>query len=249
MADASDPHRNRLLVAEQHLGHRFSDPARLLQACTHASRCGAQASAKQKREQANERLEFLGDALLGAALCLMLYRRFPDSDEGELSRWKAKLASREVLAEAIARTALLDLCLVGHQLGTGGPTSWPMSVKANLCESLLAGVFLDGGWNPLLTAVERLLGPLLEDPLHGVEDPRMQLQTWCLQHHRTLPVYQAARSGGSDHEPEFTASVQVGERTAQGTGPSRKRAEAAAAARLLLDLAQPQGQAQPQSQR
>lgn len=236
MADAADPDANRLQVAEQALGHRFADPALLLQACTHTSRCGAQASAKRKREEANERLEFLGDALLGASLCLQLYRRFPEASEGELSRWKASLASREVLARAMDGSPLLPLCRVGAQLGDEGPGSWPTSVKANLCESLLAAAFIDGGWDALHRAVERLLGPLLDDPAHGVQDPRMQLQTWCLEHHRTLPTYRSERSGGNDHAPEFSATVTAGERTGTGTGPSRKRAEAAAASALLATL-------------
>ena len=110
-------------------------------------------------------------------------------------------------------------------------------MKANFCEALLAAVFLDGGWEALLTAVERLLGATLTDPAHGVQDTRMQLQTWCLEHHRTLPVYTSERSGGSDHAPEFSASVTCGERTATGSGPSRKRAETAAAEALLRLLA------------
>ena len=105
MADATDPSLARtatlLQQAEQDAGHRFNDPSLLQRACTHASRCGAQATPEQKRAQANERLEFLGDALLGAAVCLQLYRRFPDADEGELSRWKSRLVSRDVLAAAL----------------------------------------------------------------------------------------------------------------------------------------------------
>ncbi len=237
MADVVDSRTNRLAVAAQTLGHHFADADLLLQACTHASRCGAQASARQKREQANERMEFLGDALLGASLVLHLYRRFPHADEGELSRWKASLASREVLARAIETTGLLEHCLVGNQLGDGGPDSWPVSVKANLCESLVAAVFLDAGWDALHRCIGLLLGPFLDDPAHGAEDPRMTLQAWCLQHHRALPRYETVRSGGSDHAPSFSATVIAGERTASGDGLSRKRAEAAAAAKLLASLA------------
>ena len=233
MPDHADPTNSRMAVASQALGHAFTDADLLLQACTHASRCGAQASARQKREQANERLEFLGDALLGAALCLQLFRRFPDADEGELSRWKARLASREVLAKAIDGTGLLAHCLVGAQLGGGGPDTWPVSVKANFCESLLAAVFLDGGFDALHGAVELLLGALLDDPVHGHEDPRQRLQIWCLEHHRALPTYVCSHTSGTAHEPVFTASVTAGERTATGSGASRKRAESAAAQALL----------------
>ncbi len=237
MAEPVDPARAaraaRLQAVTAALGHQFSDEDLLLRACTHASRCGAQASARQKREQANERIEFLGDALLGASLCLQLYRRFPDADEGELSRWKAKLASREVLAAAIDLSRLLDHCLVGAQLGDGGHDTWPVSVKANLAEGLLGGVFLDGGWEALHRAVERLLGGLLDDPTHGVADPRMQLQALCHQHRRPLPTYTCERASGTDHAPEFRATVSVGALFGEGRGTSRRRAEAVAAAGLL----------------
>lgn len=236
MSDRADPNLARLAAAHQALGHLFQEEDLLIKACTHASRCGAQASAQQKREQANERLEFLGDALLGAALCLQLFRRFPEADEGELSRWKARLASREVLAKAIEGVGLLPHCLVGAQMGVGGPETWPVSVKANFCESLLAAVFLDGGFAVLHTAVERLLGPLLEDPVHGHEDPRQQLQIWCLEQHKELPTYCCSHTAGTAHAPIFTASVTAGEQTACGTGPSRKRAESAAAQALLKSL-------------
>ncbi len=240
MADAADPTRSRLAAllqqAETDLGHRFNQPELLTQACTHASRCGAQAAPETKLTEANERLEFLGDALLGAALCLQLYRRFPAADEGTLSRWKAKLASREVLAQALDGTGMLAYCAVGSQFGGRGPTTWPVSVKANFCEALLAAVFLDGGWDPLRRAVECLLAARLEDPAHGVQDPRQQVQEWCLAHLRSLPLYTCVRSGGSDHLPEFTATVTAGPHQASGTAVSRKRAEAAAAETLLERL-------------
>lgn len=236
MPDHADPTLSRLALAHQALGHAFGNSDLLLQACTHASRCGAQATPEQKREQANERLEFLGDALLGAALCLQLFRRFPDADEGELSRWKARLASREVLAKAIDGSGLLAHCLVGAQLGGGGPDTWPISVKANFCESLLAAVFLDGGFEALHDAVDRLLGALLDDPVHSHEDPRQRLQMWCLEHHRALPAYVCAHTSGTAHAPVFTASVSAGEHTATGSGASRKRAESAAAEALLRAL-------------
>jgi len=164
----------------------------------------------------NERIEFLGDALLGASLCFQLYRRFPAADEGELSRWKAKLASREVLAAAIDTTGLLPHCLVGAQLGDGGPESWPVSVKANLAEGLLGGIFLDGGWEALHRA-----------------DPRMRLQELCHQHQRPLPTYTCERRGGTDHDPEFYATVSVGNLQGTGSSNGRRRAEANAALMLL----------------
>jgi ribonuclease-3 len=214
------------------LGHHFQDSALLTQACTHASRCGAQVTHAQKRRKANERLEFLGDALLGGALCLLLYRRFPEADEGPLSRLKSRLVSRQVLALAIEESGLLPYCSVGSQMGN----AWPDSVKANLCEAMLAAIFLDGGWEALVTAVERLLASRIHDPEATAEDARMRLQAWCLEQHKRLPDYTCDRCGGTDHEPEFLATASIADQSAKGKGTSRRRAEAAAAEALMAVL-------------
>src|SRR4051812_22908445 len=121
MAEPVEISTARIDAVAAALGHRFRDPALLLQACTHTSRCGAQASPADKRRAANERFEFLGDALLGAALCELLVLRFPDLDEGPLSRLKSALVSRATLARAIDDTGLLAHCLVGQQMSQPWP--------------------------------------------------------------------------------------------------------------------------------
>ena len=216
------------------LGHRFTNVALLMQACTHTSRCGAQATPADKRRDANERLEFYGDALLGAALCGLLFQRFPDLDEGPLSRLKSGLVSRTTLARAIEDSGLLVYCFVGLQM----TQPWPDSVKANFAESILCAIHLDGGWFKLVTAVERLLGSRLQDPTAGDEDARMRLQVWCLEHHKQLPIYTSERSSGSDHEPIFRATVVIAKYQASGDGTSRRRAEAAAAVALMTLVVQ-----------
>lgn len=232
MGESATTTTERIDAVAATLGHRFNDPALLLQACMHTSRCGAQATPADKRRDANERMEFLGDALLGAALCQLLYRRFPDLDEGPLSRLKSTLVSRATLARAIETTGLLAYCLVGAQMSH----PWPDSVKANFAESLLGAIHLDGGWPALVTAVERLLGSRIEDPAAGDEDARMRLQVWCLEHHKVLPVYTSERSGGTDHEPVFRATAVIAGKQASGDGTSRRRAEAAAATALMALL-------------
>jgi ribonuclease-3 len=211
------------------LGHRFADEALLLKACTHASSCAPQATATQRLQDANERLEFVGDALLGAALCVMLLEKFPDASEGRLSRLKARLVSRTALARIAERTQLLTHCLIGAQMRE----PWPDSVKANLMESLLAAVHLDGGWPALQKAVMLIYAEQFAAGLGDEEDAKTKLQEWCLAQHRKLPTYSSERSGGSDHSPEFTARVSIGEHAASASGSSRRRAEAAAAADLL----------------
>jgi hypothetical protein len=103
----------------------------------------------------------------------------------------------------------------------------------------VGAVFLDGGWDAAVRAVERLLAPELADATQGDADPRMALQEWSHANHQKLPVYVSPRTGGTDHLPEFTSTVTAGDRSATGTGVSRKKAEAAAAAALLELLKQP----------
>ncbi len=217
------------------MGHAMRDHALLRRALTHASRCAAQASRAQALQSSNERLEFLGDALLGAALAQILYDRNPTRDEGHLSLLRGRLQSRATLARTLSASALLGHCRVGAQLG-GEPASWPDSVKANFAEAVLAAVWLDGGWGALRGAVERFLAQALEDPQGAREDPRLRLQSWALEHFQALPSYACSRLGGSDHRPEFQAEVAVGPHHAHGTGGSRRRAEAAAAEALLTQL-------------
>ena len=234
MSERSEISPARLDAVAAMLGHRFVNVALLVQACTHTSRCGAQATPADKRRDANERLEFYGDALLGAALCGLLFQRFPELDEGPLSRLKSGLVSRATLARAIEDSGLLAYCLVGLQM----TQPWPDSVKANFAESILCAIHLDGGWSKLVTAVERLLGSRLQDPAAGDEDARMRLQVWCLEHHKQLPSYTSERSSGSDHEPIYRATVVIANYQASGDGTSRRRAEAAAAMALTALVVQ-----------
>ena len=235
MPEASEVDPEALVAVELVFDHVMTNQRLLRQALTHASRCGAQATPAYKLRAANERLEFLGDALLGAALASMLYERFPASDEGHLSRLRGQLASRATLARAMESGPLLAYCLAGPQLGPD-PASWPDSVKANVAESILAAIWLDAGWAPLKHAVERFLSPFLDEPGSGREDARMRVQSWSLEHVKRLPEYLCERTGGTDHEPEFTAQVTVGAHQASGAGRSRRRAETAAAQALLALL-------------
>lgn len=234
VADIARP-ETRLEFAERVLGHRFQDPDLLLQGCTHASRLGAQSTPEDRRRSANERMEFLGDAVLGAAVAIAVYRRNPQVDEGWLSRAKSNLVSRAMLAKVADRCGLLAHAVIGGQVGPEPPES----VKANIVEGVIGAAFLDGGWQPAVAVVEHLLAPELADQTQGDADPRMALQEWSFAACQKLPVYSCVRSGGTDHAPEFSATVTAGERSTTGTGVSRKKAEAAAASALLAQLRTP----------
>jgi len=222
----------RLEFAERVLGHRFADADLLLQGFTHASRLGAQATPEDRRRAANERMEFLGDAVLGAAVAIAVYRANPQADEGWLSRAKSNLVSRAMLARVADRCGLLAHAVIGGQVGPLPPES----VKANIVEGVIGAAFLDGGWPSAVNVVERLLAAELSDQTQGDADPRMAVQELSLSTTQKLPVYTCARNGGTDHAPEFRATVTVGTHCAAGTGVSRKKAEAAAATALLAEL-------------
>ncbi len=230
MADSVDPDAQRRAAVAQATGHQMRDPLLLRRGCTHASACGAQASAADKRRLANERLEFLGDAVLGAALCDLLCTAWPEVDEGDLSRRKARLASRATLAVIMEETGLLAHCSVGLVAGN----HWPESIKANLMEGILGAIYLDGGFPALRGAVERLFSSRIADAAGAIDDDRQRLQVWALAHHRRLPTYTTSQTGGSLHAPEFTAVVVVDDRQAAGVGGSRRKAEESAARALLV---------------
>nr|MDA3962024.1 putative dsRNA-binding protein [Planctomycetota bacterium] len=174
-----------------------------------------------------------GYTLLGAAVGENLFHRHPDACEGQMSRWRARLVSRKALARAMEQRELLPHCRVGAQV----QEPWPDSVKANLAESILAAIYLDGGWDAVRQAVAKLLDGFYDDvDTAPPPDVKNQLQQWALEHHKTLPDYSSERSGGSDHAPEFNCQVSVGGHSATGTGTSRRRAEAAAASALLSEV-------------
>ena len=173
--------------------------------------------------------------MLGAVVALAVYRLNQQADEGWLSRAKSNLVSRAMLARIAERHAFLDHAVIGGQVGPEPPES----VRANVVEGVIGAVFLDGGWQAAVVVVERLLVTELADQTQGDADPRMALQEWSLATCQKLPVYTCVRSGGTDHAPEFRATVTVGERCEAGAGVSRKKAEAAAATALLAMVRPP----------
>ncbi|TVR15152.1 MAG: ribonuclease III [Planctomycetota bacterium] len=216
---------------DERLGHRFRDLDLLRQGLTHASVHSGQEESSNRLQQHNERLEFLGDTMLGAAIGAMAFAYYPDADEGLLSRVKSQLVSRKTLARAWDAHGLQPLAIIGPQM----QHPLPISVRANLLEGLLGAIYLDGGWEAVYEAVQRLLGPALESlGAEGVAaDTKNALQMWCLQHYQRLPEYHCERCGGTDHDPIFRAQVQIADHTTTAIGNSRRQAERNAAAALL----------------
>ena len=217
---------SRSAALEERLGHRFADPRLLEQALTHRSR-GA---------DNYERLEFLGDGVLGCAVADELYARFPHLSEGKLTRLRASLVREETLAE-VGKTLGIDGCL---RLGEGelaaGPEPRP-SILADALEAVLGAVFLDGGYAAARSAVLAAFGPHIErlDPERPAKDAKTRLQELLQAQHRPLPQYRVIGVQGEAHRQSFEVQCSVDglDVKATGTGTSRQRAEQQAAKAML----------------
>ncbi len=188
----------------------------------------------------NERLEFLGDAILGQAVTVHLFRTHPDLDEGSLAKRRASVVSTVALAEVARTIGLGDHILLGRgETQTGGRDK--DSILADSMEAVIGAAFLSAGQDEAQRLVLRLVAPLLSDPARygAAMDPKTSLQE--LAAHLTLapPVYRVEASG-PDHHRVFTATVTVGDVARDGIGSSKKQAEMAAALavwRVLSDRA------------
>ncbi len=213
---------------EKALGHRFKNQQMLEIALTHASVRGD----KGKRSD-NERLEFIGDRVLGLAIAEHLNERFPDGSEGDLARRYNRLVRGEACAK-VARAIDLGayLILSDSEAGSGGRAK--STILADAMEAVLGAVFLDAGFAPARTVVHRLWESLLEDlPAVGV-DAKSALQEWAQGQGLDLPQYVDIAREGPDHAPRFTIEVRIsGREPAQGQGASKRAAEQAAARTLL----------------
>lgn len=185
----------------------------------------------------NERLEFLGDSILGQAVTVMLYRTYPHLDEGDLAKRRASLVSSAALAEIARGIGLGDYIRLGRgETLTGGREK--ASILADTVEALIGAVYLDSGGEVATAFVLRLVAPLLADPdRFGVSmDPKTSLQELAAHRGAGVPVYSVTETG-PDHSKIFIATVVVGSAvTASGEGTSKKYAEMAAAREAFVLL-------------
>jgi ribonuclease-3 len=214
---------------EKRLGHRFATPRLLEQALTHRSR-GA---------DNNERLEFLGDGVLGCAMADELYARFPALSEGKLTRLRASLVREEALAEVAKSLGLAEFVRLGEGEIAAGPEPRP-SILADALEAVLGAVFLDAGYDAARKTVLATFGPLIErlDPERPAKDAKTRLQEILQAKHRKLPQYKVVSIEGEHHKQSFKVECYVVELDMRviGTGTSRQRAEQQAAKAMLEKL-------------
>lgn len=214
---------------ERHLDHEFIDPGLLQRALTHRSAAG----------EHNERLEFLGDAVIELVVTEWLFRALPGRSEGDLTRLRAKVVRRESLA-GLAREIDLGaaISLGGGELKSGGRHR--DSILADGFEALLGALYLDAGMDPC----QRFLVGLLEPRLDALardgdsKDPKTRLQEWLQGRGMALPEYRVVRTEGAEHDRRFVISCRAGDRAleVEGGGSSRRRAEQDAAKRMLQAL-------------
>jgi ribonuclease III len=211
------------------IGHDFADPALLKLALTHAS---ARAGARPNDD--NERLEFLGDRVLGLAIAELLANSFPKAREGELARWFNHLVRAETCAEIAQEWELGTFILMsGGEAGSGGRGK--KTILANACEAVLGAIFADGGYDAARTVIHQFWRPQLDMLELAAPDAKSLLQEWAQGRRLPLPRYLEIAREGPDHAPRFTAEVQIdGVAPERGTGANKRAAEQAAALAMLL---------------
>jgi ribonuclease-3 len=213
---------------EERIGYQFADQALLDSALTHIS-----ALSGKSRFGSYQRLEFLGDHVLGLVVSDMLFRAFPKADEGELSRRLADLVRKETCAE-VARAVELGAAI---KLGTSEANSGGrrrLAVLADVAEALVGAVFIDGGYAASAALIERLWGERMRTPARPLRDPKTTLQEWAQARGLPTPTYSEVERTGPHHSPEFRVAVALKDRPPiEGVGSSKRAAEQAAAAAML----------------
>ena len=217
-----------LAALQQRLGYRFGQPDLLQRALTHRS-FGA---------DHNERLEFLGDAVLGLAVASQLIERHGGSDEGDLSRIRAHLVREESLHKLALSLALPGVLRLSEGEARGGGAQRP-SILADAMEAVLGAVYLDGGFEPARALVERLLGEVIasaDSSGDWAKDAKTALQEWLQARKLPVPAYRITETRGQAHAQTFEVECAVASLHLAHTGEGRsRRAAEQAAARAMLD--------------
>ena len=218
------------------LGYQFRHPALLLEALTHTS---YRNESGQTGEADNERLEFLGDAVLNLVTSEYLLTAFPEAAEGEMSKLRARLVSEETLAGVARRLRLGEALRLGKGETLTQGSDKP-SILADALEAVLAGIYLDGGLEAVAGCIKANFAEELaacDRTVRGPADFKTDLQELCQRQFETLPHYRTTGESGPDHEKLFEVEILIrGSRYGQGRGRSKKEAEQMAAKQALEQL-------------
>ncbi len=231
-APLKDARRRRITSSEfeERIGYRFRDPALLEQALTHISALGG----ARNRAASYQRLEFLGDHVLGLVISDMLFRAFARADEGEMSRRLADLVRKEACAEVARAIDLGSAIRLGASEANAGGRG-RAAILADVCEALIGAVFVDGGYPAAAGMIERLWSARMHAPARPLRDSKTILQEWAQARGLPTPAYREIERTGPDHDPEFRVTVELPDlKPAEGIGRSKRAAEQAAAAAMLM---------------
>ncbi|MCB1425910.1 MAG: ribonuclease III [Zhengella sp.] len=208
-------------------GHRFADAARLERAMTHAS-------ARKTGGADYERLEFLGDRVLGLVIAELLFGAFPSANEGELSVRLNQLVSAETCAAVAEEIGLHDFIITGAEIKSLAGRK-RLNLRADVMESVIATIYLDGGLEAARPFILKHWAGRAKAAGAGRRDPKTALQEWAHRQGGQVPVYVVESRDGPDHDPVFAVSVTVGKRPPEhGAGRSKRAAEQEAATKLLI---------------
>ena len=226
---------DELTALEDALGYHFKDNGLLRQALQHSSYVNEQ---RELELEDNERLEFLGDAVLDLVITHILMDYFPQTREGDLSRMRATIVNESQLAEVAQGLNLGQHLLLGkgEALSHGQEKS---SILADALEAVFAAVFLDGGYQAAFEVIEKLFSGIVSQMGErlGEEDFKSPLQELVQVRFKTIPDYKVIAESGPDHDKTFEVRLSIGNRlTSQGVGKSKKAAEQAAAKVALEKL-------------
>ena len=178
-----------------------------------------------------ERLEFLGDRVIGLIVAEMLYQKFPKEEEGAMAKRFVALTREETLAEIARNIGLPDLIKTNQDALRQND-----SVLSDVCEAVIAALYLDKGLVEVRKFMTPLLEPILATEIQIPQDAKSELQELCQKKYKELPIYKLLERSGPDHQPIFRIQVQIKKKSALGTGTSKKLAEQNAAETLLKEL-------------
>jgi ribonuclease-3 len=220
---------------ERCLDYHFKNPALLQQAITHKSYLN---EAREKSQKDNERLEFLGDAVLDLIISQDLLLDYPDTPEGELSKMKARIVSETALAKVAKRLEIGRFLLLGRgEEMTQGRTK--PSLLANAMEAILAAIYLDGGLESARHVIQEIFKEDVVEMLktEALTDYKTELQELCQRDYEILPTYTVLSESGPDHQKTFEVQLSIkGDVYGRGSGRSKKEAEQQAAREALEKL-------------
>ena len=230
MPEFSETESEQLRLCEERIGYEFEDLSKLREALTHAS--GA-----PHRLGSNERMEFLGDAILGFVVCEMLFRQFTDLLEGDLTKIKSVVVSRMTCAKISDELGVEEFLFVGR--GMSGSSHVPRSVLADVFESLVAAIYLDGGDKPVREFISRCMQPEIEHAASADTDDNYKsvLQQMAQRDFGATPTYALLDERGPDHDKSFQVSARVaGREYPPAWGRNKKEAEQRAARNALATI-------------